>query len=71
MLKHSEIKSVDHRDADVEIRVPSPSVKALHLCLRNDGYGGPGQPTRQGTHFMKENFSQLMFSGCRCIWVKQ
>ena len=52
MLKHSEIKSVGG-DVDIEIRVPSPSVKALHLCLRNEGYGGPGQPTRQGTHFRK------------------
>ena len=68
MLKRSEIKSVDDSDADVEIRVPSPSVKALHLCLRNGGYDGPGQPTRQGTHLGKEKLcSQFMFLGYRPI----
>ena len=58
MLKRSEIKSVNDDEADMEIRVPSPTVKALHLCLRNEGYDGPGQPTRQRkTHdFRLPNF---------------
>ena len=36
-------------DTDVEVGLPSPSVKALHLCIRNEGYGGPEQPTRWET----------------------
>ena len=38
-------------DADIiEVGLPSPSVKALHLCIRNEGYGGPEQPTRWETN---------------------
>ena len=37
-------------DADIEVGLPPPSVKALHLCIRNEGYGGPDQPTRWETN---------------------
>ena len=56
MLKRSEIRSVHDAASDIEMRVPSPSVKVLQLCLRNGDYGGLGQPTRHGTHFRSEKF---------------